>query len=36
MLICVPLIALWNLRAPSFFRGETLRKQRAHWVVDEE
>jgi hypothetical protein len=27
-------MALWNLKAPAFFRGETLPKQRAHWVED--
>jgi amino acid transporter len=36
MLLGAPLMALWNLRSPSFFRGETLRKQRAHWVIKEE
>ena len=34
MLIAVPIMALWNLKAPAFFRGETLPKQRAHWVED--
>jgi hypothetical protein len=34
MLIAVPIMALWNMRAPAFFRGETLPKQRAHWVED--
>jgi hypothetical protein len=34
MLIAVPLMALWNLKAPAFFRNETLPKQRAHWVDD--
>ena len=34
MLIAVPLMALWNLKAPAFFRGQTLPKQRAHWVED--
>ena len=34
MLIAVPLMALWNVKAPAFFRGETLPKQRAHWVDD--
>jgi amino acid transporter len=36
MLIGAPLMALWNMRAPAFFRGETLRKQRAHWVMEED
>jgi amino acid transporter len=35
MLLSVPLMLLWNAKAPAFFRGETLRKQRAHWVVDD-
>jgi len=34
MLLAVPLMALWNLRAPEFFRGQTLPRQRAHWVED--
>ena len=34
MLLCVPAMALWNLKAPAFFRGQTLPKQRAHWVDD--
>jgi hypothetical protein len=34
MLIAVPIMAMWNLKAPAFFRNETLPKQRAHWVED--
>lgn len=32
MLLGAPLMAAWNLRAPAFFRGRTLRRQQAHWV----
>jgi amino acid transporter len=35
MLLAIPLMLLWNAKAPAFFRGQTLKKQRAHWVVDE-
>jgi amino acid transporter len=35
MLLSVPLMLLWNAKAPAFFRGQTLPRQRAHWVVDE-
>jgi amino acid transporter len=35
MLLSVPLMLLWNAKAPAFFRGQTLPKQRAHWVSDE-
>ncbi|MDR4517393.1 MAG: APC family permease [Nitrosomonas sp.] len=34
LLFGVVLMALWNLRAPSFFRGETLPLERAHMVMD--
>ena len=34
MLLAIPLMLLWNARSPAFFRGKTLPKQRAHWVVD--
>jgi hypothetical protein len=34
MLLAIPLMVLWNLKSPAFFRGETLPKQRAHWVED--
>jgi amino acid transporter len=36
MLLAIPLMLVWNARSPQFFRGETLPKQRAHWVDDEE
>jgi hypothetical protein len=34
MLLAIPLMVLWNVRSPGFFRSETLPKQRAHWVDD--
>ena len=34
MLLAIPVMAFWNVRAPAFFRGETLPKQLAHWVRD--
>ena len=30
----VPLMILWNMREPKFFRGETLPLERAHMVFD--
>lgn len=30
----VPLMVLWNIREPKFFRGETLPLERAHMVPD--
>jgi amino acid transporter len=35
MLLAIPLMLLWNAKAPAFFRGQTLERQRAHWVVDD-
>lgn len=35
MLLAVPLMLLWQFRAPAFFRGEILPKQRAHWAREE-
>ena len=32
----VPLMILWNIREPRFFRGETLPLERAHMVLDNE
>jgi len=32
----VPLMILWNMREPRFFRGETLPLERAHMVFDNE
>jgi amino acid transporter len=34
LLFGVPLMVLWNLREPKFFRGETLPLERAHMVPD--
>lgn len=34
LLFGVLLMMLWNLRAPAFFRGETLPPERAHRVAD--
>jgi amino acid transporter len=34
LLIGVPLMLLWNIREPRFFRGETLPLERAHMVPD--
>jgi amino acid transporter len=34
LLIGVPLMILWNMREPKFFRGETLPLERAHMVPD--
>ena len=34
LLFGVVLMTLWNLRAPGFFRGETLPLERAHMVPD--
>lgn len=34
LLIGIPLMVLWNLREPKFFRGETLPLERAHMVPD--
>lgn len=36
LLFGVPLMVLWNLREPKFFRGETLPLERAHMVPDNE
>ncbi len=35
MLVVIPLMLLWQVKAPAFFQGKTLRKQRAHWVSEE-
>ena len=35
MLLAIPLMLLWNAKAPDFFRGQTLPMQRAHWELDE-
>ena len=35
MLVTIPLMGLVYSREPAFFRGQTLPKQRAHWVVDD-
>ncbi|MBL8499061.1 MAG: APC family permease [Nitrosomonas sp.] len=34
LLFGVPLMVVWNLREPKFFRGETLPLERAHMVPD--
>jgi amino acid transporter len=34
MLLAIPVMILWNIKSPGFFRNETLPKQRAHWVDD--
>lgn len=33
LLLGAPLMALWNMRDPTFFRGLTLKRERAHWVA---
>lgn len=35
MLLAIPLMLAWQLKAPAFFSGKTLPKQRAHWPRDE-
>ena len=32
LLLGIPLMVLWNMREPRFFRGETLPLERAHMV----
>ncbi len=32
LLFGIPLMMLWNMREPKFFRGETLPLERAHMV----
>ncbi|MCC7091409.1 MAG: APC family permease, partial [Nitrosomonas sp.] len=32
LLLGIPLMILWNMREPRFFRGETLPLERAHMV----
>lgn len=34
LLLGAPLMIAWNLRDPTFFRGRTLPRERAHWVRD--
>lgn len=34
LLIGIPLMVLWNMHEPKFFRGETLPLERAHMVPD--
>jgi len=35
MVLAIPLMLIWQFKAPAFFRGQTLPKQRAHWITDE-
>ncbi len=35
LLAGVPLMVLWGSRAPEFFRGGTLKREQAHWELDE-
>ncbi len=34
MALAIPLMLAWRIKAPAFFKGRTLPKQRAHWVRD--